>query len=239
MRLRVLGVVVALVGLAVSPARAEVHLTIADGRVTISAKDATIRQILAEWARVGQTRFVNAERVSGAPLSIELTDIPEAQALDTILRSVSGYLAAPRAVPSATASTYDRVFLLPTSTAAARASAGPPQAQPGFNPPPAFTPPPQDDPDDDEVVRQPGPPPGVTPPNAPRGPAFTTFPPPPQFPQQRQAPQPPQPQAQPSIPAPPTTFGAPPPGVGPIGVTTPGMVVPTPQQQQDPGGDRR
>ena len=52
------------------------------------------------------------------------------------------------------ASTYDRVFLLPTSTAAARASAGPPQAQPGFNPPPAFTPPPQDDPDDDEVVRQ-------------------------------------------------------------------------------------
>ena len=37
-----------------------------DGRVTISAKDATIRQILAEWARVGQTRFVNAERVSVA-----------------------------------------------------------------------------------------------------------------------------------------------------------------------------
>jgi len=31
------------------------QLTIQDGRVSLIAKDATVRQILAEWARIGQT----------------------------------------------------------------------------------------------------------------------------------------------------------------------------------------
>ena len=61
-----------------------------DGRVTVVAKDATVRQILTEWARVGQTKIVNVERIPGGPISIELTDVPEAQALDVLLRSVSG-----------------------------------------------------------------------------------------------------------------------------------------------------
>jgi len=43
----------------------------------------------------GQTRIVNVDRLSGPPVSIELTNVPEAQALDTLLRAVSGYLAAP------------------------------------------------------------------------------------------------------------------------------------------------
>ena len=81
-----------------------------------SAKDATVRQILTEWARVGQTRIINVDRVAGPPLSIELTNVPEAQALDTLLRTVSGYLAAPRPVTMPNASAYDRIFILPTST---------------------------------------------------------------------------------------------------------------------------
>ena len=39
-----------------STASADVQLTIQNGRVTLVAKDATVRQILAEWARVGQTQ---------------------------------------------------------------------------------------------------------------------------------------------------------------------------------------
>src|SRR5882762_10110447 len=44
--------------LAALPAFADVHLTMHDGRVSIVAKEATVRQILTEWARVGQTRPV-------------------------------------------------------------------------------------------------------------------------------------------------------------------------------------
>lgn len=243
MRLRMLGLAVALLGLVVTPARADVRITIANGKVSISAKDATIRQILTEWARVGQTRIINAERVSGAPISLELSDVPEAQALDTVLRSVSGYLAAPRAVPVANASSYDRIYLLASSSATPGRPAPPPPpgsgfTQPGFNPAPVFTPPVQDDQDDDEPRPQ-AVQPGAQPPNGARGPAFTTFPAP-QGPQPRQFPQAPQQPPPPSA-APvqaPATFGAPPAGGAPVGVSTPGMVVPAPQQQQE-RGDRR
>jgi hypothetical protein len=40
-------------------------LSIHDGRVSIVAKDATVRQILTEWARVGRTKIVNVERIPG------------------------------------------------------------------------------------------------------------------------------------------------------------------------------
>lgn len=240
MRLQVLGVVVAALALAASPARADVHITITDGHVTVSATDATVRQILAEWARVGQTRIVNAERVGGIPMSIELTDVPEAQALDTILRSVSGYLAAPRAVPIANASAYDRIYLLPTSTGSpARPAAPASPSQPGFASPAPVFPPPPDDQADDEPPRIPGPQSAPNQPNGPRGPAFTTFPPPPQV-QPRQGQQPPQmPNASAPAAAPPapTTFGAPATTGAPVGVAVPGMVVPAPQP--DPAGDRR
>ena len=83
---------------AARPPSADVQLTIQDGRVSLVAKDATVRQILAEWARVGQTKIVNVERIPGGPVTLQLTDVPEQQALDMLLRSVSGYLAAPRAI---------------------------------------------------------------------------------------------------------------------------------------------
>jgi hypothetical protein len=49
--------------LAASTASAgELTLSIRDGRVTLVARDVPLRQILAEWARVGRTRIVNADR---------------------------------------------------------------------------------------------------------------------------------------------------------------------------------
>jgi hypothetical protein len=128
-RLTIAVTVAALLVLPAAEARAQVQLTMKDGLVTLVAKDATVRQILAEWARVGQTRIVNGERVAGTPVSLELTSMPEKQALDIVLRSVSGYLAAPRPQPLATASRFDRIYVLP-APAQARTVSPPPAAQP-------------------------------------------------------------------------------------------------------------
>ena len=136
----------ALLALAVSPARADVQLTIQDGRVTLVAENATARQILAEWARVGQSKIVGAERLSGPPLTLHLTDVPEAQALQTILRAASGYVVAQRATVVPAASRYDRILILPTSTAPPAApaqSAGMGGRNMNTPPPPMLAPPPQ------------------------------------------------------------------------------------------------
>jgi hypothetical protein len=222
MRLNIPATLVAAVLLAPCQALAAVTVTIANGTVSVSAQDATVRQILTEWARVGQTRIVNIERVSGPPISIELTNVPEAQALDTLLRAVSGYLAAPRASVVANASAYDRIFILPTSTGTPPRPG--PAAAPGaqaFAPPP-FQPPPQDDQNsDDEPQQRPSPP---VPQNPPRGPAFNTFPRSPAQPPQQQPAAPPQDVQPNGFPAP----------TAPAGVSTPGMVVPSPQQPGQP-----
>ena len=88
-------------------AGAQVQFTMQNGRVSLVAKDATLKQILAEWARVGQTKIVNVERVPDSPLTLQLIDVPEEQALDTLLRNLSGYVAAPRAAGATGASRFD------------------------------------------------------------------------------------------------------------------------------------
>ena len=134
----------------------ELNLTIANGRVTLIAHDVTVRQILDEWARVGQTKIVNGDKLLGTPLTIELRDVPEATALETVLRSAAGYVVAPRVAGNVGASYYDRILILPTSRPPA-VTAAPPSPQ--FNRPP----PPQTMPvveNDDEPA--PAPPPAVT-----------------------------------------------------------------------------
>ena len=113
---------------------AGLQLTIRDGRVSLDAQDVTIRQILTEWARVGKTQIVNLDRLNSAPLTIKFDNLPEDQALDIILRTIPGYFAAPRPVPVADASKYDRIALMTTTAtvAAAPAAAPRPQAQQFF-----------------------------------------------------------------------------------------------------------
>ena len=121
-----------------APASAEVQLTIANGRVTLIATNATPREIMTEWARVGQTKVVNAERVPGGPVTLELRDMPESQALAVILRAVGGYIAAPRVSQEASGSRFDRILIMPTSAPVRTATtAG------NAPPPPVFAPPPQ------------------------------------------------------------------------------------------------
>ena len=111
-----------LVACAANPlAAAELHLSIQDGRVSLDAQDVTVRQILTEWARIGKTRIVNAERISGGPVTLKLDRIPEKQALEIVLRTVPGYMAVPRLTVVADASVYDRILIMPTTTAVAAA----------------------------------------------------------------------------------------------------------------------
>src|SRR5688572_3553665 len=235
MKLRALVVAGTLSLLAASTASADVQITMQDGRVSIVAKDATLRQIMTEWARVGQTKVVNVERIPGGPLTLELKNVPEDQALDILMRSLSGYLAAPRALPSPTLSRFDRILVMPTIAAArppaTAASAPPPpvfQAAPTFQPPIAQQ---ADDNDEPPAPNQ------QNPQNVPgRGPVFTAFPQP-QVVNPNAVPA----NGQPFVPPPGMNLpGAPTPAQPmapaavptiPVGVAVPGMPVPTPQPQ--------
>lgn len=123
--------------LAAPAAAQQVNLQITSGRVTLDANGATVRQILDEWARVGGTRVVNGERIPGAPLTLKLDNVSERDALEIILRTAAGYVAAPRSLTAAPgASMYDRILVLPTSTAPpASAASGRGAAAPRFTPP--------------------------------------------------------------------------------------------------------
>src|SRR5918995_1863561 len=108
----------------------ELKLSMQDGRVTIIADNVPLRQILQEWARIGQTTIVNADKLSGPNVTMQLTDAPEREALDILLRSAAGYIAAPRPTLVAGAGTYDRITIMATSRApAATASASVPTFQ--------------------------------------------------------------------------------------------------------------
>jgi hypothetical protein len=107
---------VILVWLAVgSTVLADVQLSIRDGRISIVAKDATVSQILAEWAKVGQTKIVNGEKIPRDPITIELENVSEEKALDVVLRTASGYIAASRAIAVPNASRFDRIVVVPPS----------------------------------------------------------------------------------------------------------------------------
>jgi hypothetical protein len=70
-----------------------------------------------EWARVGGTRVVNAERIAGPPVTVEFKDAYEQQALESLLRGVSGYIVGQRRCRRATSSGFDRIVILATSNA--------------------------------------------------------------------------------------------------------------------------
>src|SRR5262245_48534802 len=118
---------------AVSAPAQTLSLEFHEGRVRLTAENVPVSRILAEWARVGGTKIVNGERVTGAPVTLTIVDTPEQQALDTVLRGAAGYMVLARETTPAGASTLDRILVLPTTTRAPAAAALPqPAAQPQF-----------------------------------------------------------------------------------------------------------
>ena len=91
-----------------------------NGRVSLVAKDATRP---ADSHRVGAGRpDENRERRAHSRRTADARahrTCPRMQALDLLLRSVSGYLAAPRPTMIANASRFDRIVVMPTIAAPA------------------------------------------------------------------------------------------------------------------------
>ncbi len=114
-----------------------VSLTINNGHVTLKTTNATVRQILDEWARVGGTKVVNVEKITSQPMSLTLIDVPEGEALETVLRSAAGYMVAEKQNPTSSGSRYERIMLMARSTPVHGSGAGntanaytPPNGQP-------------------------------------------------------------------------------------------------------------
>ena len=91
------------------------ELSLQDGRVTIRAQQVSIKTILSEWGRVGNTTIIDADGLADQVVTLELVDVPEARALRTLLRDAAGYLAAPRAELSDGDSRFDRILVMAVS----------------------------------------------------------------------------------------------------------------------------
>jgi hypothetical protein len=123
---RLSAIVIALALALAAPVLAgDLTLTIRDGRVTLNARDVTVSQILAEWERVGHTKIIDGQRVPGSLVTLQLDGVTERQALDVLLRSVAGYIAAPRPQPMADASSFDRIIVMPAIRVVSLSSVSP------------------------------------------------------------------------------------------------------------------
>jgi hypothetical protein len=215
--------------LAAAPrAAGSVQLTILGGRVWLVAKDATVAQILEEWARVGQTTIINADRVPGGRVTLELPGVPERQALDLLLRSASGFVATTRTALIASVgarSEFERIVIVAASQAPA-ASAVVAQTMPAPMP---VQPPPVTQPIAPGVQRILGPDGRPIPDDQEDAPTRATQPPPASMPPGFAAP----PQTAPANPAAPPAPAGTAPQTGP-GVPVPGMIWAPPKPPTQP-----
>ena len=230
-----------------APAAAQ-QLTVAfnDGLVTIDATSVPVRTILNEWAKKGGTKVVGVERITGAPLTVKLVDVPESKALEVILRSVAGYMAAPRSAGTGS-SMYDRILVMATSSTPAPAAPAPTRPQPNaaMNGTQRFIPPQRQASDEENNDREDDPtppnPPVFTFPGAPGQNGQPVFQPNAFQPNSQQQMQPmiinPANGAAPMQVNPSQPAGYPP--AAPFGTSTPGMISPQPGQPTRPPGGRQ
>jgi len=109
----------------VSAGAQEIALSLDEGRVSLVARDASVGEVLAEWARLGDTLVLNADKLANERITLTLEQVPEARALETLLRAATGYVAAPRPAGADGASRFDRILIFVSEPAPAGASAPP------------------------------------------------------------------------------------------------------------------
>lgn len=142
------------------PAPRKLELTFdGQGNVSLTALNVTVREILAEWTRLGGSRFLNVERLTGAPLQIpvQFDRQPEGEVLASLLAGTSGYIIGPKMVGMAGTSRFGTVVIQATSNATASTSFSPNNFSSASAPPPVTRGNP-----DDEIAP-------VTPPMSPAG----------------------------------------------------------------------
>lgn len=124
LRARAVAIVLAgvMLGLA-RPGQAQATRTLdlkfgADGLVTLSAQNVTVRDILAEWARQCGCYVVNADRLTGAPLAVPIAFVsaPQPDVLRSLLRETGGYALTPRRAGSTSVSQYETIYIINASS---------------------------------------------------------------------------------------------------------------------------
>jgi len=113
-------------------------LQLRNGRVSVDARGVPVAQILERWAALSGATIEGAKTLADEPVTLQLADVPERDALEVVLRGVAGYVLAGRATPGG-ASTVDRILILGSSSAPAT----PPSAGPRTPPAPSTTQAPQ------------------------------------------------------------------------------------------------
>jgi hypothetical protein len=99
-----------------APAGPRVQITFEPGGlVSLVSNGATLREVLAEWTRQGGSTFVNSERLAQTPLILQFSHQPERDVMASLLRPAAGYLLGPRRAGSIGASSFEVVYILPTS----------------------------------------------------------------------------------------------------------------------------
>ena len=138
------------------PASAQaVRMEFRDGRVSLSAQNAPLRAILAEWTRLGGTKIVNGDRVTGPAVTLELTGVTERQAIDVLLRNAAGYIVGPRETGSNAASSFASILILPTSVAPRQTASSAAPARVVRPPVREIEPEPEIDPEEDPITDTP------------------------------------------------------------------------------------
>ena len=128
------------------PASAQVKIEFRNGRVNLTAQNAQIRTILAEWARVGGTRIVNGEKITGPAVTLELTGVTERQAMEVLLRNTAGYIIAARDAGATSPSAFGSILILATTTAPRQVAVAPLGSGARTTRPPEPEPDPEEDP---------------------------------------------------------------------------------------------
>lgn len=112
-----------------------------DGTVTLAASNVTTRDILAAWARECGCYVVNADRLTGAPLSVPLLfeKTPQATVLRSLLKQAAGYVLTPRRAGADGPSNFETIYVLATSSASSTPTYTQERA-PAFSPVPVASP---------------------------------------------------------------------------------------------------
>ena len=94
----------------------DLRLRFHGGLVDLRAHAVTVAAILERWSQMGGTTVVNGDQIQSGPMTIDLVDAPEREALSVILRGVPGYLLADGADPNPARSVIGRIVVLATRT---------------------------------------------------------------------------------------------------------------------------
>lgn len=90
----------------------------ADGTVSLSASNVSVREILSEWARQCGCYVVNWDKMTGGPLAVPVQYEKESQkrVLESLLRQAAGFVLTPKRAGATTVSNYETIYILATSS---------------------------------------------------------------------------------------------------------------------------